>query len=145
LYSYESLPGEVEMRHLRFRDKHSCGQALVEFALLAPLLILIVMGIIEFGRLWMTMTALSGAAWQGVRVAAVTAPDQGLVEDAANHVLNAAGLDAATITITGPDPDSQNEVRVRVEITYSVLTGSIIPGLGDTIQLARTAVMRWEG
>jgi Flp pilus assembly protein TadG len=131
------------MRHFRIRGKHTCGQALVEFALLAPILIMIVMGIIEFGRLWMTMATLSGAAWQGVRVAAVTGPDQALVEAAANHVLNAGGLGAATITITGPD--AQNEVRVTVGITYSVLTGSIIPGLGHTIHLARTAVMRWEG
>jgi Flp pilus assembly protein TadG len=133
------------MKFFRNRNKRTSGQALVEFALLAPLLILIVMGIIEFGRLWMTMITLSGAAREGARVAVVTAPDVGAVEAAANRVLNAAGMGSATVTITGPDPDSNNEVTVRVEYTYNVITGSIIPGLGDTIQLARSAVMHWEG
>lgn len=115
----------------------------MEFALLVPLLIIIVMAIIEFGRLWMTMIALSGAAREGARVAVVTAPDQALVEAAVNNVLDAAGIAGAAITISGPD--AENEVTVTVEITYTVITGSIVPGLDPNMQLVRSAVMHWEG
>ena len=131
------------MRYLRKWVRGTRGQALVEFALILPLLILILMGIIEFGRLWMTMITLSGAAREGARLAAVTAPDHGLVEAAANNVLNAASLGPGNITVSGPD--AQNEVTVTVEITYTVITGSIIPGFSGNLQLARSAVMRWEG
>ena len=131
------------MRRLRKGCNRSGGQALVEFALLIPVLIIIVMGIIEFGRLWMTMVTLSGAAREGVRVAAVTAPDQALVEAAVDRVLDAADISGATITISGPS--AENEVTVSVEITYTVITGSLVPGLSGSMQLARSAVMRWEG
>jgi Flp pilus assembly protein TadG len=132
------------MRLLRRRSNRTSGQAIVEFALLLPILIIIVLGIIEFGRLWMTMITLSSAAREGARVAAVTAPSQTQVEAAVNRVLDAAGLsEAAAITISGPN--DENEVAVTVEITYNVLTGSIVPGLSGSMQLARSAVMRWEG
>ena len=131
------------MRHFRVQGNRTSGQAIVEFALLVPILILIVMGVIEFGRLWMTMITLSGAAREGARVAVVTGPNEELVEAAVNNVLDAAGFDEATITISGPNV--AGEVEVTVEMTYTVLTGSILPGLSGTMQLARSAVMHWEG
>lgn len=131
------------MRWLRLKNHRCGGQALVEFALAIPLLIIIILGIIEFGRLWMTMNVLSSAAREGARIAAVTAPDVGRVENAVDSVLDAAGISGAAVTVSGPD--SENEVTVTVQIDYTVLTGSIVPGLSGTMQLARSAVMHWEG
>ncbi|UIJ34300.1 TadE/TadG family type IV pilus assembly protein [Allobranchiibius sp. GilTou73] len=48
------------------------GAAAVEFALVAPLLILLVMGIMEFGRAYEAQTTLSGAARASVRVMALS-------------------------------------------------------------------------
>jgi Flp pilus assembly protein TadG len=123
--------------------KSQNGQSLVEFALLLPVLVLIVFGIIEWGRLWMTMNVLTGAAREGVRVAAVTAPDNNLVQTAVSNVLTAANINGATITTAGPNAAS--EVTVTVQMNYTVFTGSIIPGLNGTLQLTRSAIMRWEG
>ena len=36
---------------LRLRERNE-GQALVEFALIAPIFILLVLGVVEFGRAW---------------------------------------------------------------------------------------------
>lgn len=119
------------------------GQALVELALVLPILAVIFFGIIEFGRLWMTMNILTGAAREGVRVAAVTDPDQGLVQNAVENVLTAANITGASISISGPN--AANEVMVTVQYNYTVLTGSIVPGLSGTFQFTRTAIMRWEG
>ena len=47
------------------------GQALVEFALVVPLLLLLVVGVIEFGRAWNVSQAVNYAARQGARTAAV--------------------------------------------------------------------------
>lgn len=119
------------------------GQALVEFALIMPMLVVILFGIFEFGRLWMTMNILTGAAREGVRVAAVTAPDAGLVQNAVQNIMLAANITGATITISGPN--AATEVTVTVQMDYTVVTGSIVPGLSGTFQLTRSAIMRWEG
>lgn len=119
------------------------GQSLVEFALLLPILVIIVFSAVEFGRLWMTMNVLTGAAREGARVASVTAPNAALVQNAANSVLSAVNISGATVTVVGPD--AANAVTVTVRINYSVLTGTIVPGLTGTFQLTRSASMRWEG
>lgn len=119
------------------------GQSLVEFALLLPILVIIVFSAVEFGRLWMTMNVLTGAAREGARVASVTAPNAALVQNAANNVLSAVNISGATVTVVGPD--AANAVTVTVRINYSVLTGTIVPGLTGSFQLTRSASMRWEG
>lgn len=131
------------MRRLGRKTRRSDGQALVEFALLVPLLVLIVLGIIEFGRIWMTMNVLASAAREGARIAAVTSPDQARVQTAVENLLNAADITGATITTTGPNSD--NKVTVRVQIDYTVITGSFVPGLNSTMQFSRSVVMHWEG
>lgn len=131
------------MRILRKVTKNQRGQSLVEFALVLPLLLVLILGIFEFGRLWMTLNVLTGAAREGVRVAAVTDPDATLVQNAALNVLNAANLTGASITLAGPN--AANEVTVTIQYDYTVLTGSIVPGLNGTFQLTRSAIMRWEG
>lgn len=131
---------ETKFKDLFVQQK---AQALVEFALVIPLLIVIIFGIIEFGRLWMTMNTLTGAAREGVRVAAVTAPDPALVQNAAQNVLSAANISGATVSVTGPN--AANEVTVTVTMNYTVLTGSIVPGLSGSLQLTRTSIMHWEG
>ncbi|MDQ1752735.1 MAG: hypothetical protein QOE71_3791, partial [Pseudonocardiales bacterium] len=44
------------------------GAAAVELALLTPVLLLFVLGIIDFGRLWYTQISLSQAAREGARL-----------------------------------------------------------------------------
>jgi len=122
--------------------KRKTGQSIVEFALVLPVLLLILMGIIEFGRLLETTNVLTSAAREGVRVAAVTAPDASQVNNAAQNILTANNISNATITVNGPN--ANREVSVTVQITYVPLTGSFIPGLGS-LQLTRSSRMHWEG
>ncbi|WP_430332001.1 TadE/TadG family type IV pilus assembly protein [Rhodococcus sp. ACT016] len=53
----------------RFRS--DSGAAAVEFALVVPILITLVLGIIEFGRGYNVQNAVSAAAREGVRVMAI--------------------------------------------------------------------------
>ena len=96
----------------------------------------------EFGNLLMTFNVLTGAAREGVRVAAVTGPDPNQVQNAAQNVLSASNIAGAVVTVSGPN--ALNEVTVTVQFTYTPLTGSIIPGIG-AFQLTRSSTMRWEG
>lgn len=66
------------MRTKRICGMNSAGQALVEMAIILPLLFLLVLGIFEFGRLMYTQNTLTHAARAGARTAVVTpnlAPD----------------------------------------------------------------------
>ena len=48
------------------------GSAAVEFALMLPVLVVLVFGIAEFGRIYHVQTTISGAAREGVRSMALT-------------------------------------------------------------------------
>jgi Flp pilus assembly protein TadG len=55
------------------RFKGSCGQSLVEFALVFPIFILLVFGLIDMGRYAYVNSTISQAAREGARLAAVEA------------------------------------------------------------------------
>jgi Flp pilus assembly protein TadG len=123
--------------------KSQKGQAAVEFALVLPMFIILVFSIMEFSRLWETVSVLTSAAREGARAAAVTAPpDVTAATNAAQNILTAGNISNATITLAGPN--AANEVIVTVSITYTPLTGNIVPGVGS-MTLTRSTTMHWEG
>jgi Flp pilus assembly protein TadG len=106
------------------RDRR--GQSLTEFALTAPILLLLILAIIDFGRAWQTYQIITDAARLGTRTAVV---DNGATEqdvrDAIDRHLVAASLPLAarTVTITGfgaPRPD-----LTTIRISYSYRLGLI--------------------
>lgn len=90
------------------RRRHDAGSAAVEFALMAPLLLLLVFGIVAYGYMLSFRQALSQGATEGARAAAVSAyPTQSQkVTDAVSGVNDALGgygvqCDIATNATTG--------------------------------------------
>ena len=79
------------------KTSRESGAALVEFAIIAPLLLLLVFGIIEFGRAYNAQNSLTHAAREGAREYAIT-QDQ----DAGRATAKAAAtsLDSSKITVT---------------------------------------------
>jgi Flp pilus assembly protein TadG len=124
------------------RTRFQKGQSLVEFALVLPVFVVMLFGIMEFGRLWEISNVLTSAAREGARVAAVSEPNVDRARTAAQTVLTAARITSATIAISGPNSDK--DIVVTISLAYSPLTGSIIPGLGP-FSLSRSTTMRWEG
>lgn len=126
----------------RKRDLAS-GQALVEFALVVPILLLILMGIAEFGRAWMTRNILTSAAREAVRIAAVQGNTTAAVARA-NAILTSANIAGATVT---PVDDNVAFGTCQVVIAYDfplVLPG-FLPGLsGATLPLSSATSMRKE-
>jgi len=81
----------------RSRDNES-GQALVEFALVAPVLFLILFAIIQFGIAFMHSVALTDAVRAGARKAAVSRTAADPTAAATSAVLGAAtDLDRSTL------------------------------------------------
>ena len=123
-----------------FRDQK--GQNLVEFALVLPLLLLLVIGIAEFGRAWMTQNILTGAAREAARLAAVAPPggSVALAEARGNSILATAGI-AATVKVNDPGV-SYGTVTARVDFVFPVLIVGFIPGLNNITLSSETSMRR---
>jgi Flp pilus assembly protein TadG len=125
--------------------RNSRGQSVVEFALVLPLLFVLVFGITEFGRAWMQMNLMTSAAREGARLAVVTAPDVGRVTARVQEVCDAGRINPTLITVSGPDAtDPDRRVTVTVEANFQVVTGTILNTFSGTIPLRATATMRHE-
>ena len=85
--------------------RNNRGQALVEFALLLPLVMLVLIGIVEFGRAWQAKQTLTDAAREGARLAVVG--DDSVTLDTVTvrvkRMIKGAGFDSSSVTITYPD------------------------------------------
>jgi hypothetical protein len=80
------------MRQDRADNKNQNGQALVEFALILPVLLLIILGILEFGWLFNSQITVTSSAREGARVACVT-DEEGKIKSAIkNHIEGLSGL-----------------------------------------------------
>ncbi|GAA4802570.1 hypothetical protein GCM10025786_01380 [Nocardioides caeni] len=87
------------------------GAAAVEFALIMPILLILVFGIISYGYMLSFRQAISQGAAEGARAAAVS-QDPGSQESDAIDALNEA-LDSYGVTCAGPDgPLRRNDATV---------------------------------
>jgi Flp pilus assembly protein TadG len=119
------------------------GAAAVEFALVVPLLLLMVLGVAEFGRAYHVQASLSQAAREGVRVMA-------LQNDPAAAIA-ATRAAAPTLTLTNISVSPTNCVAsgltptatATVTVTYSFTFMSSLFGSGRT--LTGRGVMRCNG
>jgi Flp pilus assembly protein TadG len=114
------------------------GAAAVEFALVMPLLVLLIFGIIEFGGAYNAYITVTHAAREGARMAAVGQFDAAAVK------ARAYPLDAAKVTVTGPtlvtDP-SGDYYQVKITYPYQL---TIPLWDSQSLTLTSTARMRKE-
>jgi len=107
----------MSRRRNHIRDER--GQTMVEFALVAPLLCLILFGILQFGALYNDYVTLTDATRVGARKAAVSrheADPAGAAETAARN--SAAGLDQAELDVAVAATAWEHGGSVTVEATY---------------------------
>ena len=131
------------MRAKRIRNtlENDKGQSLVEFALVVPILLILVLGIVEFGRAWMTKNIMTGAAREAVRVAVVGG--NGVARG--DNVLLSANLPPSTVVEDGTDTEGMPLKIATVTYVYNFLTiVNFLPGIPDNITLTSTTTMRKE-
>lgn len=132
------------MLSLMARNKKK-GQSLVEFALILPILLLIVVGIIEFGILMSSYLIVQNTARDAVRQISVGAVDSAVFTTVRQ---NAVGIDRNQLSFTAT-PSSATRTRgnpVTVTTTYNhqILTPLLSVVLGTTLQWQVSATMRLE-
>lgn len=124
------------------------GAAAVEFALLLPLLVLLVFGIVEFGLALHRQQVLATASREGARVGirqGAPRPTAGDIERASRNVLTQAGVAGATVVVVGAGGASGTDLRVEVQLPYRfVVLSNLVPGVGASITLRSRTVMRHE-
>lgn len=130
------------------------GQSLLEFALLLPVLLALVIGIYEFGRAWNVYQVLTNTAREGARLAVIPTSTETDVRNTIDQGLQRAALDPneATVSITGLGGGTGTPTTVDLSYPYEFeFVGPIVAfleGPDDTmagaITLSTSVVMRNE-
>jgi Flp pilus assembly protein TadG len=141
-------------RAVRLSDDR--GAAAVEFALVMPILVLLLFGIVEFARVWNVKQVLTDAAREGARIAVVAERQNfetiQLLRDSVERVVKrtavAAAMDTSETKLNidtsyGVGGPTGSEARVELTYQYQPLFGSwILPE--SALQLRTFAAMRNE-
>lgn len=124
------------------------GQALVELALSIFVLVLIVFGITEFGRVMYIKNTLNLAAREGTRLASVTpSPVDAITSKVVDHVKSCIPFDQTglnvSVTTDPPAFASGCKITVVVSLPFRTVVPLLITRLDD-ITLTGQASMRYE-
>ena len=122
------------------------GASAVEFAFIVPLLVVLVLGIAEFGHAFQVQGTLSAAAREGVRLMALQ-NDPAIAREGVRNAASSLtpGVTDAQIEISPascPRLDAgSTQVRVTINYPMPYLTGFF----GSGVELTGTGVMRCNG
>lgn len=126
------------MRRIRRLLQNNRGQAMVEFALVLPVLLLIFGGIIECGRLFNENLTVTAAAREGARAASVGDDGGATAKDYAADINRGSLTVTVDPTTLASGPAVTVTVSNPVPITFPVITAI----LGDSVTVTGTATMR---
>jgi len=136
------------MRHLR-RVQSNKGAAVVEFALVAMMLFLVIIAMAEFSRAWMLTGVANGAARVGARYAAIVPDVQnnlGDVEAKVRDVLHRDNVPDEDIEVDFDLPETPtigDVVTVNVSVAFHTSFAHLFPKL-DELPLRASCSMRRE-
>lgn len=121
------------------------GQSLIEFTLIIPIVLIILMGIFEFGIMLNSYLTINNAARDSSRLAAVGGSDTEVISLALDRLPN---IDTNNITIE-VTPSAGNRVRggtvtVKVTYNYQVFTPIISNIINNNVNLIAKNSMRIE-
>jgi Flp pilus assembly protein TadG len=134
---------------LRMCRKNRRGATVVEFAVVAPVLVLLIFGTIEFGRMVMVQQVLTNAAREGARIGILDDATVSGVQTTVNTYLTGAAVNSAhaTVTVT-PNPLSGagygDAVTVTVSIPFNKVSWLPTPMFLSSATLSASAAMRRE-
>jgi Flp pilus assembly protein TadG len=116
----------------RFHDPER-GAAAVEFALILPLLIVLVFGIVQFSIAYNRAQGLHAAAREGARLASLPQTTQGDISARVTSALSGVPLNGAPTISVNPSSTKpcQNRSGQTVTVTVSAVTDLDIPLWGS--------------
>lgn len=133
-------------RARRFRRVRRAGAVTAEFAIIAPIFVIVVFGILEYGRMVMVQQIITNASREGARTAALDGATTAEVTDTVGTFLQDGSISGANVTVS-PDPPSSavfgDPVTVTITIPFADVSWLPLPAyLNNT--LSATTTMRRE-
>jgi Flp pilus assembly protein TadG len=133
----------------RIAKKSTRGVVTIEMAVALPLLLLLVLGVIEYGWMFLKNQGITNSARQTARIAARYDSTTADIQTALTNAITAAGLTGSGYTSSlAPDPTTLGagetfSVTVAVPYTNIELIG--VPFLPTPATLTSTVTMAKEG
>ena len=135
----------IDMKRVKGKLQKNNGQALIETALVLPIIILILMGIIDFGLMFSNYFIVSNASRDAARNAVVGQSD---VQTQALIANMTSTLNQEKIKITIYPADSLrkkgDEVSITIEYDNTLLTPIISAIIPNPVKLISKTTMRME-
>lgn len=129
------------------RKNQPRGAAAVEFAIVAPIFFMVVLGIIEFGRMSMVQQIITNGAREGARIAVFDDTTTAQVEARVNNYLASTGITGHSVDVD-PSPPSlagfDDPVTVTIIIPFDKVSWLPAPFFIKGTDLQARAVMRRE-
>ena len=112
------------------RERSERGAVAVEFAILLPLLLMLVLGTIEFGRAYNAQITLTNAARDGVRVMAIANdPAEARKKAIAAAASVSSTIPNSDITLSTETCSTGAQVTLTIKYNLSTITGIAGPFL----------------
>jgi len=138
-------PAKTDAPAAERRNRRSRGQAMVEFTLILPLLLLLILGIYQFGQTYADYIQVTNAARDGGRKALVSRSDASGVADVVTAAKNATwwlDKNQTTVTVSPGQPWTTGQtVTVTVTYPYSINLLGFVVASGN---LKSTTTVRME-
>ena len=133
----------------RARPESQRGASVVEFALVAPLFVVLLFGLVEFGLAIYTKEVVTNASREGARLGVVfSTPRKTSTEITARvqDYLNRSGFtETVTVNVNGAGGASGSPLSVRVTYPYNFqVLPNFVSGFLGTINLTANTVMLME-
>ncbi len=120
----DAAPRRGPVRRLlhRFRQTEA-GQSLVEFTMILPIFLVLMFGLVDFGRAFYTWLLVTNAAREGARVAAVQADsssvDARIYDSFCSTYPSDCSLEPGKLTITKTNIQGTRGTAVTINLAYN--------------------------
>jgi Flp pilus assembly protein TadG len=137
------------MKAHKLSSRKQQGASLVEFAVLAPVFVVLLFGLVEFGMSIYSKEVIGNASREGARFGVVyTTPRKTTTEirtKVQDYLTKSGFTSTATINVTGAGGASGSSLTVAVTYPYSFqVLPSFVSGLTGTINLTANSIMLME-
>lgn len=127
--------------------KRERGASAVEFAILLPVLLLVIAGIVDLGRFLFTQISLTNAAREGARAAVVSSANLSGIQSRVSAAAPGMAL-TTTASLCAPGSTQNSSVTTSTNFSWIMLGPALsLVGASQTLpqDVSATAVMRCGG
>nr|WP_321255546.1 TadE/TadG family type IV pilus assembly protein [uncultured Pseudodesulfovibrio sp.] len=120
------------------------GLAAIEMAMLFPIFMMLLVGVMDTGRLYWTQSVVRDAAFEGARTAILHESTTSQIESVVTEELVSGGINqSSSVVISARQASQPVEVKVSVPFEFYVID-NLLPSLEGPTNISAAAVMIHE-